>query len=127
MKNKAVFDLTRSGELCHGELTFENGVLVARCNGEEVFSQSVEGFSELKQRVNIGCGSLELVPDGADGDYSQSTEICRFSMTCVAEIGEFCKVVNHFIDSGEETEISRNEIRVCPKCGRHLKIGRAHV
>ena len=123
MINKAVFDLTCSGELCHGELTFENGVLVACCNGEEVFSQSVEGFSELKQRVNIGCGSLELVPEGAGEDYSQSTEICRFSMTCVAEIGEFCKVVNHFIESGEETELSRSGIRVCPKCGRHLITG----
>lgn len=123
MQTKAAFDLANDGSICRGELIFENGGITAAVNGETVFSQSVDGISELLQRTYVGCGMLELVPEGADSEMSESIPVCRFSMSCVEEIGEFCKVVNHYIKTGEETELSRADFRVCPKCGRHFVKG----
>ena len=123
MQTKAAFDLANDGSICRGELIFENGGITAAVNGETVFSQSVDGISELLQRTYVGCGMLELVPEGADSEMSESIPVCRFSMSCVEEIGEFCKVVNHYIKTGEETELSRADFRVCPQCGRHFVKG----
>lgn len=123
MQTKAAFDLANDGSICRGELIFENGGITAAINGETVFSQSVDGISELLQRTYVGCGMLELVPEDADSEMSESIPVCRFSMSCVEEIGEFCKVVNHYIKTGEETELSRADFRVCPQCGRHFVKG----
>ncbi len=123
MQTKAAFDLANDGSICRGELIFENGRITAAINGETVFSRSIYGISELLQRTYVGCGMLELVPEGADAEMSESIPVCRFSMSCVDEIGEFCKVVNHYIKTGEETELSREDFRVCPKCGRHFVKG----
>lgn len=123
MQTKAVFDLTQSGDLCKGELVFENGIIRSFIDGKAVFEHSIDGIGELMQRTYVGCGTLELVPVGEGGKMSDSIPVCRFSMSCVNEIGEFCKVVNHYIRTGEETEISREDFRVCPKCGRHFVKG----
>ncbi len=123
MQNKVLFDLTQSNEICKGELIFENRKITALINGKEVFSRELDGISELMQRTYIGCGTLELIPEGENGLMSESIPVCRFSMSHVNEIGEFCKVVNHYIKTGEETEISREGFRVCPKCGKPFTKG----
>lgn len=120
MQTKAAFDLTQSSELCRGELIFENGEIIAVIDGKTVFSRSLDGVEELMQRTYVGCGTLELVTEKENSEMAKSIPVCRFSMSCVNEIGEFCKVVNHYIRTGEETEISREGFRVCPKCGRHF-------
>ncbi len=120
MQTKAAFDLTQKSELCRGELIFENGVISAVINGETVFSHSLDGVEELMQRTYVGCGMLELITEKENREMAKSIPVCRFSMSCVEEIGEFCKVVNHYIKTGEETELSREDFRVCPKCGRHF-------
>lgn len=120
MQTKAAFDLTQSSELCRGELIFENGVIFAVIDGETVFSRSLDGIEELMQRTYVGCGTLELITEKENSEMAKSIPVCRFSMSCVNEIGEFCKVVNHYIKTGEETELSREDFRVCPKCGRHF-------
>ena len=73
-------------------------------NGKTVFSHSVDGISELLQRTYVGCGTLELVAEDTTSETPDSIHVCRFSMSFVNEIGEFCKVVNHYIKTGEETE-----------------------
>lgn len=123
MQTKAAFDLTQRSELCRGELIFENGEISAVIDGETVFSRSLDGIGELAQRTYVGCGTLELVPKGESAEMAGSIPVCRFSMSCVNEIGEFCKVVNHYIRTGEETEISREGFKICPKCGRHYAKG----
>lgn len=120
MKIKAVFDLTQKSELCRGELIFENGEIRAVIDGEPVFCRNLNGVEELMQRTYVGCGTLELITEKENSQMAGSVPVCRFSMSCVNEIGEFCKVVNHYIKTGEETEISREDFRVCPKCGRHF-------
>lgn len=120
MQTKAAFDLTQKSELCRGELIFENGVISAVINGETVFRRNLDGVEELMQRSYVGCGTLEMVTEKENSEMAESIPVCRFSMSCVNEIGEFCKVVNHYIKTGEENEISREDFRVCPKCGRHF-------
>lgn len=123
MQNKVRFDLTADGKLCNGELIFENGALSAVCNGETVFSHSLDGIEELLQRSYVGCGCLELVQKETSTEMENSVPVCRFSLSQANEIGEFCKVVNHYIKTGEETELSREDFRVCPKCGKHYPKG----
>lgn len=123
MRVTAPFDLGRDGRLCSGELCFDGTELTAAVDGEQVFARNLGGIKELLLRSYVGCGSLELVPEGNDELMSESIPVCRFSMTDIDILGEFCKVVNHYISTGEETEISEKAIRVCPKCGRHYAKG----
>ena len=123
MQNKVRFDLTADGKICDGELIFENGSISAVCGGETVFSHNLDGIEELLQRSYVGCGCLELVQSGATPEMENSVQVCRFSLSQANEIGEFCKVVNHYIKTGEETELSREDFRVCPKCGKHYPKG----
>ncbi len=123
MKVSVSFDLTLSGEICSGNLTADENGIYTEENGSRVFSHGLEGIEELVIRTYVGCGFLELVPSGAESDMSSCITVCRFSMSCVEQVGEFCKVVNHYIKTGELTEMSTAGFRVCPKCGRHYAKG----
>lgn len=123
MQCKVNFDLDTRGELCHGELKFDNGFITAAYGDDIIFSGSVDGFSELVLRTYVGCASLEAVPPGEDREMSGCVSICRCTMTCVEEIGEFIKVVNHYLKTGEQTQMSTEGFRACPNCGRHYAKG----
>ncbi len=123
MLTQAKFDIAPSGEICTGTLLFSDGTVTASLGGKTLFEASIDGIEELVIRPYVGCGTLELVPVNSPADMCESLEVCRFSMGCVEEIGEFCKVINHYISTGEETEISKEGFRVCPKCGRHYAKG----
>ena len=120
------FDLTPSGEMCAGKLTFADGILRAEIDGKEVFARSVSDARELKQFTDIGCGTLELALKGADGnepDDSENLFVCRFTMAAVNDIAELCKVVNYYIETGLERQVMHLEKSRCPKCGRPLIAG----
>lgn len=117
------FDINPSGSLCHGSLIFDSGQITAQCGQEVLFSSPLNGIKELVLRTYVGCGTLELVPENSSPDMSDSLIVCRFSMSCVEQIGEFSKVVNHYLSTGEETEMSTKDFRVCPVCGRHYAKG----
>ena len=118
MLNRVEYDLKNDGSLCTGVLTFENGIITAQENGIKK-EYRADSMKELVQRIYVGCGQLEAVPENGGDDMADCAVICRFSMARADEIGEFCKVVNHYINTGEMTEISSKGLRVCPKCGRH--------
>ena len=116
------FDISPTGENCKGILSFENGVIIKELDGkEEKFN--TDNISEAVQYTDIGCGSLELKPVGGSNDGSDNITICRFSMTCVGEVGEFVKVINHFLETGETPDINTTDLPVCPKCHRHYLRG----
>ena len=123
MKNTVGYDLNSDGVLCVGSLSFENGIITAEESGKKVREIPINGIKELVQRIYVGCGQLEAVRENCPDDMADSIVICRFSMAKADEVGEFCKVVNHFINTGENTEISTAGFRVCPKCGRHYAKG----
>ena len=116
MQVKASFDLAPDGSLCSGVLLFDGQTLTAAVGENIIFTSPLHG-GELNIRTYSGCGMLEAVPENPSDDMSDCLAVCRFSMTCVNEIGEFVKVVNHYLRTGKETEISTKDFRVCPKCG----------
>ncbi|MBR4766445.1 MAG: ABC transporter ATP-binding protein [Clostridia bacterium] len=122
MQVKASFDLAPDGSLCSGVLLFDGQTLTAAVGENIIFTSPLHG-GELNIRTYSGCGMLEVVPENPSDDMSDCLAVCRFSMTCVNEIGEFVKVVNHYLRTGKETEISTKDFRVCPKCGRHYAKG----
>lgn len=119
---KVSFDLTKQSAPTEGTLTLKDGVLSVTADGCSE-NYSLKDVKEAVQYTDIGCGRLELVKNGAKDDGSENILICRFSMSLVYEIGEFVKVLNHFLTTGEVTEISVADMPVCPKCHRHLLKG----
>ena len=120
MITEVSFDMNGKGEYCDGTLTFDGRFITAAADGKELFRHEA---GELIMRTYVGCGELEIMPGGEDSDPAESITVCRYSMTRVEEIGEFCKVINYFIRTGEHTEINKSGFRICPKCGRHFARG----
>ncbi|HZK21256.1 MAG TPA: ABC transporter ATP-binding protein [Oscillospiraceae bacterium] len=124
MKDLSVkFDLGNDGTLCDGTLALSHDNFLISYGDEGGFSVPFKGIKELRQFTDIGCGRLELVYENASSDGSENVILCRFSMSCVVQIGEFSKVVNYYIKNGKLLEISDIERPVCPVCGRHLLEG----
>ena len=123
MRSEVRFDLDGAGALCDGRLIFSGGTVTADAGDGFPASFEMTGVRELTQRTWAGCGTLELTPCGASPDGYENIPVCRFSMSCAEEVGEFCKVVNHYIETGEEIAIRKDGLRVCPKCGRHYAKG----
>lgn len=114
----AQFDISSAGDYCNGLLSLKDGILTKELDGkEEKFN--IDEIEEAVQYTDVGCGKLELRPKGANADGSENITVCRFSMSCVAEIGELVKVINHLIETGDLLEINTEDLPVCPKCHRH--------
>ena len=123
MENKTVyFDISPEGKVCNGTLTLCDGYILKSLDGkEEKFN--INGMEEAVQLTDVGCGKLELKPQGAKNDGSENITICRFSMSRVGEIGELVKVLNHYFESGEMLQMNTDNLPICPKCHRHYPRG----
>lgn len=117
-ENKVLFDLSPDGEYCEGFLSFDGNKLTAEQNGT-LREYPFQGIEEAVQITDVGCGRLELRPKDGRKDGSDNIPVCFFSMSCVAEVGELVKVMNHFIRTGESLCMNNSDIPVCPKCHRH--------
>lgn len=123
MKTNTVhFDISPDGKVCDGTLTLCDGYLLKAFDGQEE-KFNIEGMCEAVQLTDIGCGKMELKPVGGADDGSDNITVCRFSMTCVGEIGELVKVLNHYYECGEFLEMNTDDLPVCPKCRRHYARG----
>ena len=123
MAERVTYDLTADGRLRDCTLSFEDGVITALEGETAALTLDVSGLRELTQRMYVGCGQLEGVPKDGAADGSDCVVICRFSMAKAEAVGEFCKVVNHYIETGERTQLSLADGKVCPKCGRRYARG----
>ncbi len=121
-KITAHFDISPQGDYCDGLLFLENNVITVKLDGEEK-QFNISDIGEAVQHTDIGCGRLELRPKNGNSDGRDNHTVCRFSMNHVVEIGEFCKVINHLIETGELLEINSEELPICPKCHRHYFSG----
>ncbi len=121
-KITAHFDISPQGNYCDGTLVLENNVITATLDGESK-QFSISDIEQAVQFTDIGCGKLELRPKNGNLDGRDNFTVCRFSMNCVTEIGEFCKVINHLIETGDLLEISAQDLPICPKCHRHYFSG----
>ena len=123
MENKTVhFDISSEGKVCNGTLTLCDGYILKSLDGEEE-KFNIDGIDEAVQLTDIGCGRLELKPKGSKSDGSENITVCRFSMSCVGEIGELVKVLNHYFESGEMLQMNTDDLPICPKCHRHYPRG----
>ncbi len=118
----AHFDISPNGEYCDGTLSFKDGTVTKSLDGNEE-KYDLASVCEAVQYTDVGCGRFELKPVGASDDGSDNISVCRFSMSCAVEIGEFVKVLNHFFETGEILEINTSDSPVCPKCHRHYLRG----
>ncbi len=116
---KAYFDLSQELNLVEGVLTLTKEKITAEYNSQKT-EYSLKDIEEAIQYTDVGCGRLELKIKNGSADFSDNLPLCRFSMTQVAEIGEFTKVLNHLLKTGELTEISTADLKTCPVCHRHL-------
>lgn len=118
---KIPFDLDRHSGYCDGFVFFSDGVLTVEDeNGKQQFPADTIG--EVLVRSDVGCGSLELRPKNAETDR-ENILLCRFTMSCIEPMGELAKCVNHYLDTGEQTEPSMASSKICPHCGRHYMGG----
>lgn len=121
-KITATFDISPTGEYCNGTLSLKDRTLVCTIDGDEK-QFDISNICEAVQYTDIGCGRLELKPKNGNDDGSDNIRICRFSMSCVGEIGELVKVLNHLFETGEALDINTSDLPVCPKCHRHYLRG----
>lgn len=116
------FDLDENGVLCEGTLTLTGQGITRRLGGQETFFPLAD-VSEAVAYSDVGCGRLELRPNGGADDGSDNVPVCRCSMSCITQIGELVKVLNHYLLSGELLAIDEESLPVCPKCHRHYPKG----
>ena len=116
-KNTIGFDLDLSGRFCNGSLCFEGGKIKKSDENELTTEYSLENISEVCVFAGVGCGSMEMRKNGC-GD-EDNILLCRFSMTCMKQALEFCKMVNAYLKTGEEYEAEFDDGR-CPNCGRPM-------
>lgn len=110
------YDLKLTGELCRGQLTCRDGWIEAVDDNEPVFSVPLTEAKELKVTSNIGCAFIECEHNGED------RILCRFTMSYLTDAGEFCKIVNYFIQNGcivGDIKVEKDGTE-CPECGRRL-------
>lgn len=110
------YDLTLSGDLCKGQLIYRNGALEAVDDDTVVYSIPIKEVNELKLTSNVGCAFIECKHNDED------RMLCRFTMGYLYDAGEFCKIINYYIQNGcDAGDISaEKEVTVCPECGRRL-------
>ena len=118
----AHFDISPDGRNCDGTLLFKDNTITLTL-GSDTQQFNIQGIKEAVQYTDVGCGHLELVPVDGAADGSDNIHVCRFSMSCVGEIGEFTKVLNHLLETGELLDINTADLPVCPKCHRHYLRG----
>ncbi len=116
------FDISPQGIYCDGTLRLDGNTLLCLWDGNET-KFDISGITEAVQYTDVGCGRLELKPEGGNADGRDNITVCRFSMSCVGEIGELCKVINHLKETDELLDINTDDLPVCPKCHRHYLRG----
>jgi len=110
------YDLGMDMKPGKGELQFdEQGNIAVSWQGTKTDSFSAENVKEAAVIAGVGCG-LMFVTMADDTDKV----LCRFSMSGLKEAGEFCKVVNYFVQTKIALIPDEKEVHYCPNCGRPL-------
>lgn len=112
------FDERVDGTGCDGWLYADSSKLKAFVDGKEIYAYDIHELSEYRISVAVGCGCLEA-------RLSEDTPviICRFTQRHVNRISEFSKAVKSFAETGVWAESTKDDERMCLKCGRPLISG----
>ncbi|MCL2422164.1 MAG: ABC transporter ATP-binding protein/permease, partial [Defluviitaleaceae bacterium] len=116
------FDLSMTRQPETGTLTFsEDGIILVERPGEAPFSFHASQVEEALVKAGVGCGLLYVKQKEAEDRI-----LCRFTMSCLKKAGDFCKVINYYVQSGAGTDDEPayipedTEMRLCPNCGQPL-------
>ncbi|MDR0397445.1 MAG: ABC transporter ATP-binding protein/permease [Oscillospiraceae bacterium] len=113
------FTLDESMRPVDGRLTFDGeGVITVRENGERTRSLSAKDAKEAQVLGGVGCALILLTYENAP-----DIALARFDMSRLKAAGEWCKIVNHAIETGKPAFDDAIEPEVCEKCGKTLPEG----
>ncbi|MCL2202554.1 MAG: ABC transporter ATP-binding protein/permease [Defluviitaleaceae bacterium] len=99
-----------------GKLIFaEDGSISNHAGDSELFRFFASEITEAVVKAGVGCGLLFVKAEGKDDRI-----LCRFTMTGLKQAGEFCKIVNFFINNGTAAFPEKEEKRYCEECGRPM-------
>lgn len=119
------YDLNLRMQPVPGELTFsEDGVLRRVSAGavgqgdkdapDAAFEIPASQVKEALVKAGVGCGLLYIKTEAGD------RILCRFTMSGLKRAGDFCKIVNYYIQTGIAAIPDKTEKQVCEKCGRPM-------
>ena len=110
------FDLSMTRHPEPGTLTFaEDGSIRVEEAGRDFIIHASQ-LEETLVKAGVGCGLLYV----KQKDSAEDRILCRFTMSCLKKAGDFCKVVNYYIRTGEALIPEEAEQRLCHSCGHPL-------
>ena len=110
------YDLNSHMNPTNGRLSFSSdGAVTAVENDDILFTFSAKDVKEAVIKPGVGCGLIYVKYENA-----QDKVLCRFTMGGLKLAGEFCKIINFFIQTGEAVIPDVLEKRVCEKCKRPM-------
>ncbi|MDR2570817.1 MAG: hypothetical protein LBD23_11075, partial [Oscillospiraceae bacterium] len=116
------YDLDDDMRPCKGELSFDSDGHVSRTaeknhNEKEKITEQIDitDAEEATVLAGVGCGLVYIKYKD-----ERETVLCRFSLSALKPAGEFCKIINFFIQTGEKKITEVKEKYTCEKCGRSL-------
>jgi ATP-binding cassette subfamily B protein len=110
------YDLGMDMNPLEGQLIFaEDGSISCHTGDKELYRFYASEIKEAVVKAGVGCGLLFVKAEGKDDRI-----LCRFSMSGLKQAGEFCKIVNFFINNGTASFPEKEEKRVCEACGRPM-------
>ena len=108
------YDLDAAMRPTQGRLIFdEQGNITAQDGQDAPIPHPTADMEEVAVLPGVGCGLVWAKLRGGE-----ERVLCRFSMSALKQAGEFCKVVNYYLLTGEAKLDDQDPPPVCEKCGR---------
>jgi ATP-binding cassette subfamily B protein len=119
LKHEFQYDLNLSMQPVEGTLSFdETGQITSSIGDQILLTLSAKDVSEASVIGGVGCGLLFVKMN----DESEVL-LCRFTMSAMKAAGEFCKVINFYVQTKQYAAPEENIKPVCEKCGRPMVEG----
>jgi ATP-binding cassette subfamily B protein len=104
---------------CEGTLRFHrDGRVSALLDGIIQFTYGLEDITEAAVLPGVGCARIFL--RRGEENEGEDITLCHFSMSSLKAAGEFCKIVNYYIQTKTAEIPDTEEKGTCGKCGRPL-------
>lgn len=108
------YDLSFTMQPVRGTLSFDDSGRVVSCiDGNDLLTLSADDMEETLVIAGVGCGLICAKMKNGDEHL-----LCRFTMSILKPAGEFCKVVNYYVQTNQYSLPDKIEKHVCEKCGR---------
>ncbi len=109
------FNLYGKAKKVDGTLAVTHSQLIVYIDGDEVERYDFNEFDEYSCEQLIGCSMMV----GKHNDRAEKC-ICAFTQDNFIAFAELCKIINHYLTTGQLVEHSDIDEPKCPKCGLPL-------